>query len=335
MMSDQLSENLEKLAAKEIGNVVFDELLSRHNSWKIGGSADLFVEPDSAYQIAEILRFSVAKEIPLVVIGQGTNLLFDDAGVRGVVLKIGNRMADINISGSTIVAGGGAWVPRLARMSMQAGLSGLEHCIGIPGTVGGLVMMNGGSQRRGIGENVVNVSIVDQVGRAKQLTRSECDFSYRYSALQGTGCVVVSVELNCSAGDVKKIRQGMVQDLCLRRHKFPRKLPNCGSVFLSSTEMHTTVGPPGQVIEAAGLKGQRVGQAEVSQQHANFIVNLGGASSMDVLLLIARIRQIVQEKIDFDLCCEVRYVSPQGEIIPAHIKADKADKADQFGASGK
>ncbi|MDX2480742.1 MAG: UDP-N-acetylmuramate dehydrogenase [Desulfuromusa sp.] len=331
-MSDRLTENLEKLAEKEIGNVVCDELLSRHNSWKIGGSADLFVEPENSNQIAEILRFTAAYEIPIVIIGQGTNLLFDDAGVRGVVLKIGERMADIQISGSTIVAGGGTWVPKLARMSMQSGLSGLEHCIGIPGTVGGLVMMNGGSQRRGIGENVVNVSIVDKAGRSKQLTRSECDFSYRNSALQGTGCVVVSVELNCSAGEVKKIRREMVQDLCLRRHKFPRKLPNCGSVFLSSTEMHTTVGPPGQVIEAAGLKGLRVGQAEISQQHANFIVNLGGASSTDVLLLIARIRQIVQEKTAFDLCCEVRYVSPQGNIIPAHIKADEAD---QLGASGK
>ena len=328
-MTDQFKKKLEELAGKEIGGVAFAEPLSCHNSWKIGGLADLFVEPDNSSQIAEVLRFTHKNEIPLVVIGQGTNLLFDDAGVRGVVLKIGERMADLQISGNSIVAAGGVWVPQLARQSMRAGLAGLEHCIGIPGTVGGLVMMNGGSQRKGIGENVVKVTIVERTGQLQQLTQVECDFSYRGSALQGTGCVVVSVKLNCPTGDIKKIRREMAADLRTRREKFPRKQPNCGSVFLSTTEMHTTVGPPGKIIEDAGLKGLRVGQAEISQQHANFIVNLGGASSTDVLVLIARIRQIVQDEIGFDLCCEVRYVSPHGEIFPAHLKAD------QLGLSGK
>ena len=324
-MIDQFKKKLEELAGKEVGKVTFNEPLFGHNSWKIGGLADLFVEPDNPSQIAEVLCFTHENEIPLVVIGQGTNLLFDDAGVRGVVLKIGERMADLQISGGSIVAGGGVWMPQLARQSMRAGLAGLEHCIGIPGTLGGLVMMNGGSQRKGIGENVVKVTVVDKTGQLQQLTQAECVFSYRRSALQGTGCVVVSVELNCPAGDVNIIRREMAADLRTRRNKFPRKQPNCGSVFLSSTEMHTSVGPPGKIIEDTGLKGLRVGQAEVSQQHANFIVNLGGASSGDVLSLIARIRQKVRERIGFDLCCEVRYVSPQGEILPAHLKADKLD----------
>ena len=322
IMSDQLRKYLENLADKDVGSVTFDELLSRHNSWHIGGPADLLIEPYNSNQIAEIYRFVMAKGIPLVVIGQGTNLLFDDVGVRGVVLKIGEKMAGIQLSGSTIVAGGGAWVPQLARMSMQAGLSGLEHCIGIPGTVGGLVVMNGGSQRKGIGENIVNVTIVNKAGEFQQLTQAACDFSYRHSALQGIDCVVVSVELNCPKGNIKEIRQEMVSDLRTRRHKFPRKQPNCGSVFLSSAEMHKTVGPPGQIIEAAGLKGLRVGNAEISQQHANFIVNLGGASSTDVLTLIKHVRKRVQDQIGFELDCEVRYVSPQGEIIPAHLRAD-------------
>jgi len=318
-MTDQFKKKLEELAGKEIGRVTFDEPLSSHNSWKIGGLADLFIEPDNSSQIVEALSFVLANEIPLVVIGQGTNLLFDDAGVRGVVLKIGERMADLQISGNLIVAAGGVWVPQLARQSMRAGLAGLEHCIGIPGTVGGLVMMNGGSQRKGIGENVVNVTIVDRRGQLQQLTQAECDFSYRRSALQGTGCVVVNVEMHCPSGDIKKIRREMAADLRIRREKFPRKLPNCGSVFLSTTEMHTTVGPPGKVIEDAGLKGLRIGQAEISQQHANFIINLGGASSVDILMLITHIRQVVQENIGFDLGCEVRYVTPQGVIKPAHL----------------
>lgn len=328
-MTEQLKKNLEKLATKEIGKVAFSEPLSCHNSWKIGGPADLFIEPDNPDQVAKILRFVLINEIPLVVIGQGTNLLFDDAGVRGVVVKIGERMADIQIAGNTVISGGGTWVPQLSRMTMQAGLSGLEHCIGIPGTVGGLVMMNGGSQRKGIGENVVNVTIIARDGQLKKLTQAECDFAYRESSLQGTGCVVVGIELKCPAGEMKKIRQEMVMDLRNRRQKFPRKQPNCGSVFLSTAEMHTTVGPPGKVIEGAGLKGLRVGNAEVSQQHANFIVNLGGASSIDVLTLIKQIRQRIRDQIGFELDCEVRYVNPQGDVSPAHFKADT------LGLSGK
>ncbi len=329
MATDLLDRKLAELAAEKVGRVVFDEDLSRHNSWKIGGTADLFIEPDNMEQIARVLRFAFINGVPLVVVGQGTNLLFDDTGVRGVVLKIGRQMSAIQITGQKIVAEGGVWVPQLARKTMQVGLSGLEHCIGIPGTVGGLVMMNGGSQRKGIGENIVNVMIVDKTGQLKQLTQAECDFSYRHSALQGTGCVVVRVELHCPVGEVKEIRREMISDLRERRHKFPRKQPNCGSVFLSTAEMHATVGPPGKVIETVGLKGLRIGQAEISPQHANFIVNLGGASSQDVLLLIARVRDIVKQKSNFNLDCEVRYVTPQGEIQPAHLKAD------QLSPSGK
>ena len=206
---------------------------------------------------------------------------------------------------------------------MRAGLTGLEHTIGIPGTLGGLVMMNGGSQRKGIGENVTRVSIVDAEGATFRLSREDCAFSYRHSALQGSGSVVVEVELCCPQGNLAKVRSEMINDLRTRRRKFPRKQPNCGSVFLSTAEMHASVGPPGKIIEDAGLKGMRIGQAEVSQQHANFIVNLGGASSADVLTLIRHVRQKVRERIGFELDCEVCYVSPDGMLLPAHIKADK------------
>ena len=201
----------------------------------------------------------------------------------------------------------------------MSGLKGLEHTIGIPGTIGGLVLMNGGSQRKGIGENVVRVRVVDREGNQKELSREDCAFSYRHSALQGTGAVVVQVELECETGDPRQIRRLMLEDLRERRRKFPRKEPNCGSVFLSTSEMHASVGPPGKVVEDAGLKGSRIGDAEVSHQHANFIVNRGKASSRDVLALIDHIRKVVFAQIGFELCCEVRYVSPDGKIMPAHL----------------
>ena len=320
--SSSYAAALRELAAQAVGAAYFNEPLAQHNSWKIGGPADLLIEPDSPGQVARIVRFARGKQIPLVVIGQGTNLLFDDAGVRGIVLKIGAQMADIQIDGQQIVAEGGAWVPKLARLSMCAGLTGLEHCIGIPGTVGGLVIMNGGSQRKGIGENIKQVWIVTAEGEQQVLSPADCAFSYRHSALQGSGAVVVKAELTCPAGDIGEIRREMVCDLRNRRHKFPRKQPNCGSVFLSSAEMHASVGPPGKIIEDAGLKGTRIGQAEISHQHANFIVNLGGATSADVLALIAFVRQQVRKRIAFELNCEVRYVSPDAQLMPAHLKAD-------------
>ncbi len=314
-------ELLQRLIALDIGACRHDAPLAELNSWAIGGPADLLVEPGSVEQVATLVQFVRQHNLPLVVIGQGTNLLFDDAGLRGVVMKVGDNLSRLQIDGNRITAEGGVWIPGLARKAMQAGLVGLEHTVGIPGTLGGLVMMNGGSHRKGIGENVKWVWVVDRDGQQEVLSREACQFSYRHSALQGSGSVVVKVELECESGDPAQIRREMLVDLRARRGKFPRKLPNCGSVFLSTAEMHATVGPPGKIIEEVGLKGARIGQAEVSPQHANFIVNLGGATSTDVLALIAHVRKTVREKIGFDLCCEVRYVSPAGEILPADRKA--------------
>ncbi len=318
-ISDQTwRQQLDKLASLDVGCCRFDAPLAQHNSWQIGGPADLLLEPVRADQVATVVRFANQCRIPLVVIGQGTNLLFDDSGLRGVVLKLGDNFSKITIEDNRITAESGAWVPGLARRAMRAGLSGLEHIIGIPGTIGGLVLMNGGSHRQGIGDNVSRVEVVTRDGTITWLAQADCCFAYRSSALQRTGAVVVGVELECLREEVTKIRHQMLEDLRERRRKFPRKLPNCGSVFLSTEAMHASVGPPGRIIEETGLKGTRIGQAEVSRQHANFIVNRGGATSRDILSLIRQIRDRVQDRIGFDLQCEVRYVSPEGLVIPAH-----------------
>jgi len=324
-MTEALKHQLNCLAEKDIGLVKFSEPLSRHSSWKIGGPADLFIEPDNPVQITTVLKFLNTVSIPYLVIGQGTNLLFNDQGIRGVVMKIGERMAGVNISGRSVSAEGGIWVPKLSRMTMRAGLSGLEHCIGIPGTLGGLVMMNGGSQRRGIGENITSVTVVNRLGQMETLDHDACRFSYRHSALQECGSIVVRAELTCQQSNTADIRRTMLADLRSRRQKFPRKQPNCGSVFLSTEEMYKTVGPPGKIIEQAGLKGMRIGQAEVSRQHANFIINRGGALASDVLKLIRHIRKEIRRKIGFELDCEVRYVNGKGEVTAAHLYAEDID----------
>ncbi len=317
-----MDKEFEKIAAwlstADVGRVRYQVDLAQHTTWRIGGPAAAMVEPQNAQQISRLLKLALVHDCPLVVIGQGSNLLFDSAGLRGIVIKIGHGMDAISIVGETIRAQGGAWVPQLARLAMNAGLTGLEHCIGIPGTVGGLVLMNGGSHRHGIGENVRQVTVVTRQGEIQELSHQECDFSYRHSALQENGSIVTDVVLQCPSADKEAVRRAMLEDLRQRRGKFPRKQPNCGSVFLSTAAMHASVGPPGKIIEEAGLKGVRRGGAEISCQHANFIVNTCQATSTDVLSLIALVRQRVRERIGFEMCCEVRYVSPDGVQMPAH-----------------
>jgi UDP-N-acetylmuramate dehydrogenase len=312
-----LQAELQRLATLDVGRCTFAAPLAEHCTWRIGGPADLLIEPTSIAQVQAVIYFARRHAIPLLVIGQGSNLLFADAGLRGIVLRLGANFAHVTIDGATIVAEAGAWVPGLARRAQQAGLAGLEHTIGIPGTIGGLVVMNGGSQRRGIGENVRRVWTVGEKGALTELTAEQCRFGYRCSALQESGAVVVKVELACESGDPKEIRRAMLADLRERRRKFPRKEPNCGSVFLSTAQMHASVGPPGKIIEEAGLKGARVGAAEVSRRHANFIVNTGGATAADVLALIDHVRRTVHARIGFVLGCEVRYVDEQGVVQPA------------------
>jgi UDP-N-acetylmuramate dehydrogenase len=312
------SSLLAKLSRLDVGLCTFAAPLADYCTWRIGGPADLLVEPWTIAQIQRLRRFAHQHSLPLVTIGQGSNLLFSDAGVRGIVLRLASRFSRLRIKEERIEAEAGVWVPGLARKAQQAGLTGLEHIVGIPGTIGGLVLMNGGSQRQCIGDLVERVTLISREGEIQELNAAECDFSYRHSALQNCDGVVVAVELSCPRGDHKKIRQAMLADLRERRHKFPLRLPNCGSVFLSTAAMHASVGPPGRIIEEAGLKGLRAGKAEVSRRHGNFIINCGGASACDVLTLITAIRDHVRNAIGFELDCEVRYVTLAGEIVPAH-----------------
>jgi UDP-N-acetylmuramate dehydrogenase len=312
------SSLLAELSRLDVGLCTFAAPLADYCTWRIGGPADLLVEPRTIAQIQRLRRFAHQHALPLVTIGQGSNLLFSDAGVRGIVLRLAARFSRLYIKEERIEAEAGVWVPGLARKAQQAGLTGLEHIVGIPGTIGGLVLMNGGSQRQSIGDLVERVTLVSREGEIQKLSAAECDFSYRHSALQNCGGVVVAVELSCPRGDSKEIRRVMLADLRERRRKFPLQLPNCGSVFLSTAAMHASVGPPGRIIEEAGLKGLRVGKAEVSRRHGNFIINCGGASACDVLTLITAIRDHVRNAIGFELDCEVRYVTPAGEIVPAH-----------------
>ncbi|WP_084570782.1 UDP-N-acetylmuramate dehydrogenase [Methylosinus sp. PW1] len=289
--------------------------------WRIGGSAAALVEPASAVEARGTLAVLAEDCTPALVVGNGSNLLFDDAGFDGVIVRIGRSLGSISRDGRTVRAEAGLFAPRFVRELGRFGLSGLEHAIGIPGTLGGLIYMNGGSQRKGVGSNIVAVRGCDRSGRAFERSHAECGFHYRGSSLQSDDLVVLEADFAFVERDPASMRREMIAILADRQRKFPKNLPNCGSVFLSDPLMYRTVGPPGAAIERVGLKGTRLGGAEISTLHANFIVNVAGASSRDVLGLIHLARTRVHDATGFWMDCEVRHVAPDGRLRPAHEAA--------------
>jgi UDP-N-acetylmuramate dehydrogenase len=299
---------------------------SEFSYWKIGGPVKLFVEPNDIQELALAIKLCNAQsDVPFLVVGDGSNLLFDSLGFDGVVIKIGNNLSSLKVDGTNVVCEAGIWVPELTFRLSSYGLSGIEHICGIPGRLGGLVYMNGGSNRRSILENTVSIELINKRGEIEQVYVEDLEFAYRTSPFQKANDerIVARVELKLEKSERKLVRNQIKTILSSRRKKFPRKLPNCGSVFLSDPAMYDIIGPPGFAIEKVGLKGRVRGNAQISPVHANFIVNNGEASSDDVLYLIALARREVYKSTNFLMDCEVRYVYPSGGLVQAHLKADE------------
>lgn len=293
-----------------------DEPLSRHGTWRIGGPADVLIEPISWPQVSALLRYADENGIGALVIGKGSNLLFDDRGVRGIVIVIGRRLAQIEIDGTAVRVEAGISASRLARITALAGLCGLEHIVGIPGTLGGLVVMNGGSLRQAIGDAITEVRTIDRSGEPHVYRRDECDFAYRQSRFQHEDRIITGVTLKLAHADTTKVLSQMREILRERRQKFPLTLPSCGSVFKGDAELVRNFGPPGAVIESLGFKGTRIGDAVVSPLHANFIVNVGAARARDVLALVRLIRQRAFDTLGHTLTCEAKHVAPNAHVRP-------------------
>lgn len=299
------------------GRAMQEVPLSYLSRWRIGGRCALVVEPPSQAHIESFLLDTAAAAVPVIVIGGGSNLLFSDEGFRGACLRIGPDFSIVTFNGTRFLAQAGVSVPRLARLAGMHGLRGLEHIVGIPGTLGGLVVMNGGSQRHSVSECVRSVRSIDRHGQVVVRTVDQCRFDYRQSVFRRGREIVLDVEFELVPGKASEIRQRMLGILRDRRGKFPLKKPNCGSVFVSDPGMYATIGPPGLVIERAGLKGLSVGGAMVSTRHANFFVNAGGATARDMLQLIREVRHAVHEQTGFLMRTEVLYVNSDGAIVPA------------------
>lgn len=313
---DKLDDNrLQALEAICPGGVFKDVCLAELSQWKVGGIADVIIRPKTIDQLIALRKWFFSNSVRHIVIGATTNLLFDDAGLKVPCIQLGSQLSNVAIEGDFITAEAGVWVPALARAIMKASLTGAEHTCGIPGTLGGLICMNGGSQRKGIGSNIVKVISVAENGAVFERNAEECRFGYRESIFQYNSEIVTAATLRFSQGDRSNIRREMLNILKDRNKKFPRKEPNCGSVFKSNPEMYQKVGPPGAVIERIGLKGYEIGGAKVSDFHANFIVNNGSAKSNDLLELIRHVKNKVCEKTGYNMAVEVLHVKVNGCIV--------------------
>lgn len=311
-VSQAMIADLENLVP---GGVLTNVSLAEISRWKIGGPADIIIRPESPEQVKILRRYFYQNSIHHVVIGMTSNLLFSDDGLRVPCIQIDNRMGKVEVSSCIVTAEGGAWVPGLARKIQKAGLAGAEHICGIPGTIGGLICMNGGSQRKGVGSSVVEVTSIDEVGDEVRRTAADCQFAYRESVFQRNNEIVVKVVLRFDQSrDSREVRREMREILSSRRNKFPQKLPNCGSVFKSDPALYEKYGTPGAIIESLGFKSHQVGAAIIPDLHANFILNLGGASASDVISIIRSIKSEAQGRLGVVLPVEVGYISQSGKL---------------------
>ena len=268
--------------------LLLDEPMSRHTSFRIGGPADVMALPTTEAELIAVLNRAGEYGIPVTLVGNGSNLLVRDRGIRGLVIKLGNMLNQIEIQGQSMTFGSGVSLALASKKAAEYGLTGMEFAVGIPGSIGGAVYMNAGAYDGDMSKVVTSVRTVDAAGQVRILTAEEMDFGYRKTALQGSGLIVTSVTVTMEAGDRIAI-QAKMDDFSQRRtSKQPLELPSAGSMFKR---------PPGYfagtLIEQTGLKGYTVGGAQVSTKHAGFVVNVGGATAQDVLQLI----QDVQEKV--------------------------------------
>lgn len=281
--------------------VILGEPMHAHTSWRIGGPAEIFVEPRGVEDLRAVIYHAGNRGLPLTVIGAGTNLLVRDGGIDGIVVKISGGFTELRIEGQAMAAGGGVKLSRAALAARDAGIGGFEFIAGIPGSVGGAVIMNAGAYGASMGDRVARITCLDYKGNLVRLEGDRLEWGYRKSGLEGRDLVVLEAELRGYPGERDQIASEMERIIGSRRAKQPLEYPSAGSVFKNPPGNYA-----GRLIQEAGCQGMRVGDAQVSPRHANFIVNLGNATAADVLGLIAAVREKVLGQFGVYLEMEVR-----------------------------
>jgi UDP-N-acetylmuramate dehydrogenase len=282
----------------------FDEPLRRYTAWKIGGPADALLEPKSVDELVAAVREARENGVPVTVLGGGTNVLVRDGGIRGLTIRLAKSLTNVEVDGLSVAADAGVLYPVLANATAAKGLAGLEFATGIPGTVGGAVYMNAGAYGSETKEVLVWADVFRaEAGEVVRMPNRALLLSYRKSILhERPDWLVLRVGYALEPGDAEALKARIKEFRAQRMNGSPSK-PSCGSTFKRPPGDF-----PGRVIEAAGLKGARVGSIEVSPVHANYLVNLGGGTAEDALKLIDLVRSTVREKLGVELESEVRVI---------------------------
>ena len=282
--------------------LIENEPMSRHTSFRIGGPADVFVQPKTERAIVETVRAAREKDIPLTVLGNGSNVLVRDEGIRGVVLAIGTEFGEISVSGTRLTAQSGALLSVLAVEAQKHGLSGLEFAGGIPGSLGGALFMDAGAYGGQMADVVRTTRYLNEELDIAELQGEEHQFGYRTSVFkQHPDWIALSAEMELQAGDKAEIRAKMDDFAQRRREKQPLNFPSAGSTFKRPEGYFA-----GKLIQDAGLMGYTVGGAQVSEKHAGFVINRGGATCADVLRLVEDVRAEVLRQFGVELEPEIR-----------------------------
>lgn len=282
--------------------VLLDKPLMNYTYTKTGGPADVLAFPKNRTEVKQLVDYCRENQIPWLVLGNASNLIVKDGGIRGVVITL-TDMKEILVEGDSIIAQAGAKLIDTTYVALEHSLTGFEFACGIPGSIGGAVFMNAGAYDGQLQDVFESVDVLLEDGSFETWGPEQMDFSYRHSAIQDQPAIVLSARFKLAAGDYKMIQKRMTELTELRQLKQPLEYPSCGSVFKRPVGHFT-----GKLIQDAGLQGLKWGGAQISTKHAGFIVNIDNATATDYLELIAHIQQVIKEKFDVTLETEVRII---------------------------
>ncbi|MEF9992087.1 MAG: UDP-N-acetylmuramate dehydrogenase [Paraclostridium sp.] len=304
MDKEFIYKSLLNILGKE--GIYIDEPMKNHISFKVGGPADFLVKPKDENQIKEVITFLKSNDIPYIVIGNGSNLLVKDGGIRGVVIKIADNFNEFTVEDNTVFAQSGALLSFMGKAILNKSLTGFEFAAGIPGTLGGAIAMNAGAYGGEMKDIVKMVKLIDTKGNIFELSNEDMEFEYRKSLINKQDYIVLSAVIGLKEGNYEEIKESMKELTKSRVTKQPLNLPSAGSTFKRPVGYFAA-----KLIEDSGLKGLTLGGAQVSDKHAGFVVNIGDAKAKDILDLINVVKSTVYSKFGVMLEEEVKILGEE------------------------
>lgn len=292
-----------KIKDKSFGEILLDEPMRNHTSFKIGGPADILIIPETEEEIIESVKFCRSNNIEYFIMGNGSNLLVKDSGIRGVVIKISSKFGKIQVDDDRVVCESGALLSVVGKHLLRESLTGFEFASGIPGTIGGAITMNAGAYGGEMKDIAINVRALGKYNNIIELNNKEMDFRYRGSKIVDEELIVLSTEFQLEKGEYSLIEERM-KDLTHKRiSKQPLELPSGGSTFKRPEGYFA-----GKLIDDSGLRGVRYGDAQISEKHCGFVVNRGNSTYEEVHTLIGTVQKIVKDKFDVNLETEIKII---------------------------